>query len=83
MLVGWDIYRFQKKMEKYQPKIICFNGKESGKRFLNMKKVSYVFQNDKIIDSKLFIAPSTSGMAKKSWDIDYWHELSNLIKEKK
>ena len=74
---------FRKKIETYQPKIICFNGKEAGKRFLNMKKVSYGLQNNKIIDSKLFIAPSTSGMAKKSWNIDYWHELSNLIKEKK
>ena len=78
----YDIESFIRKIKKYQPKIICFNGKAAGKTFFNIKSVNYGLQSKGFQDSKIFIVPSTSGSANGCWDIDYWHELSKLIKVK-
>ena len=78
----YDIKRFIRKIKKYQPKIICFNGKAAGKIFFKIKSVNYGLQLQGCQDSKIFIVPSTSGNANGYWDIDYWHALSRLIKVK-
>jgi G:T/U-mismatch repair DNA glycosylase len=31
---------------------------------------------------KLFVAPSTSGAARGSWDVSVWHQLAGLAREK-
>ena len=62
---------------KYQPKIVCFNGKNAAKIFLNKKKVDYGIQNKTIGETKLFVAPSTSGAASGFWDINIWKLLVN------
>ena len=76
----YDIESVIKKIKKYQPKIICFNGKTAGKMFFNLKSVNYGLQLQRFQDSKIFIVPSTSGNANGHWDIAFWHDLSKLIK---
>ena len=66
------------KILKFKPRILCFNGKNSAKQFL-ARKVSYGFQMEKISETKLFVAPSTSGAANGFWNIDWWYKLADSV----
>ncbi len=81
----YDVDGFIKKMLRYQPKIICFNGKASAAVFLyknksKTKEIDYGLLNNTIGKTKLFVAPSTSGSANKYWDETIWVNLKNEIK---
>jgi TDG/mug DNA glycosylase family protein len=75
----YDVKRFSLAVIKYQPRIVCFNGKNAAKIYLNKKKVDYGIQNEKIGQTKLFIAPSTSGAASGFWDLNQWEILTNCL----
>ena len=72
----YDVDGFNVKILKYKPNIVCFNGKNAAKAYLNQKKVDYGFQNERIGESKIFIAPSTSGAANGYWNLDTWKMLA-------
>ena len=74
----YDIKSFIKKIKEYQPKIICFNGKNSAKIYFNRKHIEYGIQSEKIVMSKIFIVPSTSGAASGFWDINIWKQLADF-----
>ena len=67
-----------KRIEKFEPKYLCFNGKRSAQEYLG-KKVDYGLQDESIGDTKIFVAPSTSGAANRFWDIKVWRKLARLI----
>ena len=75
----YDVNRFNSLMIKYQPKIVCFNGKNAAKIYFNRKHIEYGIQSEKIVKSKLFIVPSTSGAANGFWDINKWKLLVNYL----
>ena len=75
----YDIESLLVKIKKYKPKMICFNGKNAGKVFYNKKFIEYGLQPDECYNTKIFIAPSTSGAANGFWNINYWHELSSVL----
>lgn len=75
----FDIPSFKKKIEKYQPKLVCFNGKNAAKKFTN-GYVDYGLLNEKIGITNFYVAPSTSGAANGFWNISYWKELTKMIK---
>ena len=74
----YDANGFIVKILEYKPKIVCFNGKNAAKAYLNQKKVDYGYQDKRVGDSKIFIAPSTSGAANGFWDFDIWKLLTGL-----
>ena len=67
------------KIEKNNLRFICFNGKKAAKEFYGVSNVEYGLQEKKVNETRIFIAPSTSGAANGFWDIDYWYNLSKLI----
>ena len=75
----YDVKRFNSLMIKYQPKIVCFNGKNAAKIYFNRKHIEYGIQSEKIVMSKIFIVPSTSGAANGFWDINKWKVLVNYL----
>ena len=64
---------------KYQPSYLCFNGKRAAKEFLGAHSVHYGLQSDPIGATQLFVAPSTSGAARRAWDVSPWRELARLV----
>ena len=76
----FDLAAFREKILLYKPKLVCFNGKKAAEEYLG-HKVSYGLQSETIGDTKLYVAPSTSGSANGSWDARYWHELKKLCKD--
>ena len=64
----------------YAPAYVCFNGKRSAKEYLQERSVHYGLQSRRIGTTQLFVAPSTSGAARRSWDLSPWQELASLVR---
>ncbi|TYB79174.1 mismatch-specific DNA-glycosylase [Bizionia myxarmorum] len=76
----FDVLEFKKKMIAYKPKMVCFNGKKAAATFFDTKTkyISYGLQPETIGETKLYVAPSTSGSARRFWDERYWRELKSV-----
>ena len=74
----YDVEGFNLKILEYKPKTVCFNGKNAGKAYLNQKKVNYGYHDIKIGNTKIFIAPSTSGAASGFWNLTIWKQLPDF-----
>ena len=70
-----------KKMIEFMPEILAFNGKKAAQVFLNRRNMEYGPQIETISSTRLFVAPSTSGAANGSWNVDCWKELAGLVSE--
>jgi len=73
---------FKRNMEKYRPRIICFVGKDAFKKYFKRnRKVSYGLQATKIHQSKVFVVPSMSGLARIDDEerLYYFKELKGCL----
>ena len=69
----------REKIARFRPGVLCFNGKRSAGEFLRVKRVDYGLQAGALGETRLFVAPSTSGAASGAWDPDVWRELADLV----
>lgn len=72
------------KIEKYQPRILAFNGKKSAQIYLDKKNLEYGEQKDETIGAtRIFVLPSTSG-ANAHWkkNCHTWSDLALALKNK-
>lgn len=61
------------------PTILAFNGKFAAKRFFEVNQLDYGLQPDRTIGAtRLFVAPSTSKLARRYWDEAIWMDLMEL-----
>lgn len=59
-----------------QPQILVFNGKRAAKVYFRRRNVTYGHQSGQDIGTtQLFVAPSTSGAARRWWNEDVWREV--------
>lgn len=77
----FDIKGFEEKILKHSPRMVCFNGKKAAATFFNTKTkhIHYGLQPQTIGKTKIYVAPSTSGSARKFWDESYWVDLKKSI----
>lgn len=69
----------REKILRFQPHVLCFNGKRSASEFFGTPKVVFGMHPESIGDTHLFIAPSTSGAANGSWSIEFWQQLAKVV----
>lgn len=74
----FDVPRLVSLLERYEPKWIAFNGKNSARAALG-RPVDYGRQPEKLGGSRVFVLPSTSGAARRYWDIEPWRELAKAV----
>jgi len=80
----YDIEGFERKIFKYNPKVVCFNSKTAAKAYLKCKSTGDVklgLQKSTIGKSKIYVAPSTSPQAKVYWDLSYWQMLKRIVEK--
>lgn len=75
-----DREQLQIKLIRFEPQIVAFNSKNAAEKFFN-QRMSFGQQAHKIGKSIVFVLPSTSGLACRSWDESKWIELSNCLKK--
>ncbi len=72
------------KILKYKPKFLVFNGKKAAKSYFNKDNIEYGKQDSRDFDNtRIFVLPSTAGLASGYWNITYWSEMSNIFKKQK
>ena len=67
------------KIDRFQPALLCFNGKRAAREFLG-RPVGFGAQQERIGATRLFVAPSTSGAAGASWSLAPWQEIADLVR---
>jgi TDG/mug DNA glycosylase family protein len=75
---GFDVDRLVALLEENRPAWIAFNGKNSASGALG-HPVEYGPQEDRLGGVSAFVLPSTSGAARRYWDISHWRELARLV----
>lgn len=64
------------RIESYEPAIFAFNGKRAASAFFG-RPVEYGYQPGWDIGAtRIFVAPSTSGAARKFWDEEIWRQVA-------
>lgn len=74
-----DTAVLEQKIAACQPQYLCFNGKRGAEAFLARRRVAFGVQPETIGRTIVYVAPSTSGAARASWDRGVWQQLANLI----
>ena len=72
------------KLCESKPKVVCFNGKEAAKRFFRIRSVEfgeYYAGHLNLPGVRYFVAPSTSGNARRFWCLDKWSELAVIVRK--
>ena len=75
-----DRESLREKILRFDPRYLCFNGKRAAQEFFGTKAVDYGLQAATIGSTALFVAPSTSGAARASWDVSVWRELARRVR---
>ncbi len=74
---GFDPIGLRQKITTLVPKVLAFNGKRAAKEFFG-GSVSYGRQSERVGSTVVFVLPSTSGAARRYWDVSYWLELGKF-----
>ena len=77
---GFDVAAFTEKMRLYKPRMIAFTSKFTASKFLGHKMITYGLQPETLLDSTLFVMPSTSGRARNYFQIEHWHALATAMR---
>jgi double-stranded uracil-DNA glycosylase len=80
----FDVGGFRRRIEENSPKIVAFTGKRAAVEVLDTasSQLEYGLQDRSIGRSRVFVLPSTSGMAIKYWDERHWFDLARSIHER-
>ncbi len=82
---AFDVAAMRAKLAHYQPRVVCFNGKKAAQVFFARDDLDYGLQPASCCPDlpgiKFFIAPSTSGAARRYWDEGSWGKLANIVGE--
>ena len=72
---------FVKKIERYAPRFLAFNGKRAASLALKVpvRCSATAGKSSMIGRTELFVLPSTSGAASGFWDARHWHEFAGHV----
>jgi len=76
----YDVNGFKKKFLKYEPRILAFNGKQAAKVYFGESEIDYGLHKEMVGRTFIYVLPSTSGSANRSWDMNNWKEVALLAK---
>jgi double-stranded uracil-DNA glycosylase len=76
---AYDPDSVRAKVRRYRPRLLAFNGLSPARAVLG--RVSrYGLQPTTIGETRVFVVPSTSGLACKHWDAGPWYELGHELR---
>ncbi|WP_053220499.1 G/U mismatch-specific DNA glycosylase [Virgibacillus senegalensis] len=69
------------KIERYQPKTVCFVGKGVYQQYSKNRKVMWGLQENSVSQASEFVAPSSSGLVRMKLEeiIAIYHKLSTFV----
>jgi TDG/mug DNA glycosylase family protein len=76
--VEFDVDGLRERVAAAEPAYLAFNGKNSARGALE-RDVAYGLQEEQIGGAAVWVLPSTSGAARRYWDVGPWQELAAAI----
>jgi len=76
---AFDVAALRMKMEAAAPGVLAFTSKHAGVSALG-RQTRYGLQPQSFGTTRLFVLPSPSGQARRSWDVARWQELADLVR---
>lgn len=73
--VEFDVSGLEARIADAEPSNLAFNGKNAARAALD-RAVGYGLQLERIGGAAVWVLPSTSGAARRFWDIEPWCELA-------
>jgi TDG/mug DNA glycosylase family protein len=70
----------ERRLAPFAPRWLCFNGKRAACEALGQRRVGYGVQTRTFGPTRLFVAPSTSAAARRSWDVEPWRVLARAVR---
>jgi TDG/mug DNA glycosylase family protein len=77
---GFDVQNFVEKMRHFRPRAIAFSSKFAASKFLGRAELQYGRQIETLDGISIFIMPSTSGRARRYFDLSHWEKLATHVK---
>lgn len=74
----FDVAGLQERVAAAEPERLAFNGKNAARGALE-RDVAYGVQEETLGGAELWVLPSTSGAARRFWDVGPWQELADAI----
>ncbi len=74
--VEFDVAGLQERVAEAEPGVLAFNGKNAAQGALE-RAVRFGPQEERIGGAEVWVLPSTSGRARRYWDIGPWQELAD------
>ena len=68
------------KISQYRPAVLAFNGKRAARVFLDAETLDYGAQPRRIGETAIHVLPSTSGAARRWWDVAFWRRVADAIR---
>lgn len=75
----YDVLRLRAAIEASRPGRLAFVGKRAAEHALG-HKLDYGLQVDRFAEVQTWVMPSTSGAARKFWDIAPWNQLAKAVR---
>jgi TDG/mug DNA glycosylase family protein len=75
----FDRVSLHAKIERFAPRILAFTSKRAAREGLG-DPVDYGLQRATLGSTRVFVLPSTSGLATRFWDESHWRELALLVR---
>ena len=73
----FDVDQLQARIREVEPAYLAFNGKNAAQGALE-RPVDFGPQEEQIGGATVWVLPSTSGAARRYWDIGPWEELARV-----
>lgn len=78
--VEFDVDGLRARVAGVEPDVLAFNGKNAARGALE-RGVDYGLQPERIGGAAVWVLPSTSGAARRYWDVGTWRELASACGE--
>lgn len=75
----FDVLGFREKIHRFAPGAIAFNGKKAAEFFLSTHQSKLSFGLQPGGEPRVWILPSTSGLARRWWVVQHWHDCASSI----
>lgn len=69
------------KIQQLRPRVLAFTSKTAGSIFLRSKRISFGLQPETMGTTRIFVLPSPSGLARRSWDITHWNAAAAFARK--
>lgn len=74
----FDLAGLQARIAEAEPENLAFNGKNAARGALE-RNVEYGLQEERLGGAAIWVLPSTSGRARRFWDVEPWRQLAEAV----